>query len=241
MNDRGSFLWLTLTCWQCEGGDDWWSWVSIQINCYHQKSVNSELYLATLFMLTVSLSSSDTFMMDFALLVAEWEWDIALKKQTKWGVKKLWTCEFGSVEWEVPSCALNTPHVTIWIINTGTCSKWEKNRCHKGLTHLCHAHHLIQLVAVRPWWWDVEGCMDDLHLFSFVIDKLSRLDNFFRSSAALWTAEHILVNSTTPDNNIWCSMHRVLVLALEVTAELFLGGISTRQAGQRCKWARQKC
>ena len=34
-------------------------------------SKNSELYLATLFMLTVSLSSSDTFMMDFALLAAE--------------------------------------------------------------------------------------------------------------------------------------------------------------------------
>jgi len=36
-------------------------------------------------------------------------------------------------------------------------------------------------------------------------------------------------------------MHGVLVLALEATAEFFLGGIATRQARQRCKWARQKC
>jgi len=35
------------------------------------KRVNSERYLATLFMLTALSSSSDTFMMDFALPAAE--------------------------------------------------------------------------------------------------------------------------------------------------------------------------
>lgn len=63
-------------------------------------------------MLTASLSSSDMFMMDFAPPAAERERDLALKKR-KCGVKNLWMCEFGSVEQEVPGCALNTPHVPI--------------------------------------------------------------------------------------------------------------------------------
>jgi hypothetical protein len=51
-------------------------------------------------------------MMDFAPPAAERERDLALKKR-KCGMKNLWMCEFGSVEREVPGCALNTPHVPI--------------------------------------------------------------------------------------------------------------------------------